>query len=335
MTTANDRNSAPPVLVTGANGFVGTAVCRALREKGRTVRAAVRGKAAQEALNAVFPDLPCVSVGDIGPDTAWTPALDGCGVVVHLAARVHIMSDTAADPLTEFRRLNRDATRQLAESAAQAGVQRFIFVSTIKVNGEATSGSGFTENDRPAPEDPYAVSKWEAEQAIAEIGSTSGMRYVILRPPLMYGPGVGANFLRVLRAVDQGDPVALGSVRNRRSLLYVGNLADAIVTCLDHPAAADRTYLVADSEDVSTSELFRRVGTALQRPARLINVPVFLLRLGASLLGRGAEVSRVTGDLVVDGSAIRRELGWQPRYTMQEGLEETARWYRSQARSQG
>ena len=261
-------------------------------------------------------------------------ALDGCGAVVHLAARVHVMSDTAADPLTEFRRLNRDATRKLAESAAQAGVRRFVFVSTIKVNGEATSGPGFTEDDPPAPEDPYAVSKWEAEQAIAEVGSASGMEYVILRPPLMYGPGVGANLLRVLRAVDRGDPVALGSVRNRRSLLYVGNLADAIVTCLDHPAAASRTYLVADGEDVSTPELFRRVGMALQRPAQLINVPVFLLRLGASLLSRSAEVSRVTGDLVVDASAIRRELGWQPRYTMQEGLEETARWYRSQARRQ-
>jgi len=248
---------------------------------------------------------------------------------------VHVMSDTAADPLTEFRRLNRDATRKLAESAAQAGVRRFIFVSTIKVNGEATSGTGFTENDPPAPEDPYAISKWEAEQAIAEVASASGMDYVIFRPPLMYGPGVGANFLRVLRAVDRGDPVALGSVRNRRSLLYVGNLADAIVTCLDHPQAAGRTYLVADGEDISTPELFRRVGTALQRPARLINVPVFVMRVGASLLGRSAEVSRVTGDLVVDAGAIRRELGWHPPYTMQEGLEETARWYRSQGRSQG
>lgn len=332
---ASEPERASSVLVTGANGFVGTAVCRALLEKGRLVRAAVRDDAARQALRATFPDLPCVSVGDIGPNTDWASALADCNVVVHLAARVHMMSDTAADPLAEFRRLNRDATRHLAESAAQAGVRRFVFVSTIKVNGEATSGSGFTENDPPAPDDPYAVSKWEAEQAIAEVASASGMDYVILRPPLMYGPGVGANFLRVLRAVDRGDPVALGSVRNRRSLLYVGNLADAIVTCLDHPEAAGRTYLVADGEDISTPELFRRVGTALQRPARLINVPVFAMRVGASLLGRSAEVSRVTGDLVVDAGAIRRELGWQPRYTMQEGLEETARWYRSLAGSQG
>jgi nucleoside-diphosphate-sugar epimerase len=334
MTTIN-REHAPQVLVTGANGFVGTAVCRALIAKGFSVRAAVRGPEAQEALEGNFPGVPCVRVGEISPETDWTSALAGCDSVIHLAARAHMMRDDANDPLAAFRRMNRDATRRLAKQAAKAEIRRFVFVSTIKVNGEATTGTGFTERDPPAPEDPYAVSKWEAEQAIAEVVSASSMEYVILRPPLIYGPGVGANFLRVLRAVDRGDPVALGSVRNRRSLVYVGNLADAIVTCLDHAEAAGRTYMVADGEDISTPDLFQRVGTALQRPARMINVPVFVMRIGASLLGRGAEVSRVTGDLVVDADAIRRELGWQPRYTMQEGLEETARWYRSRAGSQG
>lgn len=330
-----DRAQNRRVLVTGANGFVGTALCRALVDKGWAVRAAVRDASAREAFRSAFPSLPCVTVGEVGPDTDWAGALEGCTAVVHLAARVHMMNDTAADALAEFRRVNRDGTRRLVQSAARVGVRRLIFVSTIKVHGEASTGAGFRESDLPAPDDPYAVSKWEAEQAIEEVATAAGLEFVILRPPLVYGPGVGANFLRVLRTVDRGDPVALGSVRNRRSLLYVGNLADAIATCLDHPAAAGRTFLVTDGEDVSTPELFRRVGAALERPARLNNVPVFVLRLGASLLGRGADVARVTGDLVADSSAIRRDLGWEPRYTMQEGLTETARWYRSLGNTQG
>ncbi len=328
MTDNSSQSS--PILVTGANGFVGTAVCKALLEKGRRVRAAVRGEAAQESLHAILPGLASVRVGGIGPDTDWASALEGCKAVVHLAARVHMMRDEAVDPLAEFRRVNRDATRRLLKVAVQSGVRRFVFVSTVKVNGESTTGAGFKESDAPAPDDPYAVSKWEAEQAIAEVAPAAGLEYTILRPPLVYGPGVGANFLRVLRSVDRADPVALGAVRNRRSLLYVGNLADAIVTCLDHPAAAGRTYMVADGEDVSTPELFQRVGVALERPARLRKVPLFILGFGASLLGRTSDYSRVTGDLVVDASAIRRELDWRPRYTMQEGLAETARWYRSQ-----
>jgi UDP-N-acetyl-alpha-D-quinovosamine dehydrogenase len=332
--TKSDTPINAPVLVTGANGFVGTAVCRALLERGRAVRAAVRGEAAREALHADFPSLACVSIGDLAPSTDWRAALAGCDSVVHLAGRVHVMNDTAADSLAASRRVNRDATRHLVESAARAGVRRFVFVSTIKVNGEATTGAGFNEHDVPAPEDPYAISKWEAEQAIAEVASAARMEFVVLRPPLVYGPRVGANFLRVLRAVDRGDPIALGSIQNRRSYLYVGNLADAIAACIEHPAAAGKTYVLSDGEDLSTPELFRRVGTALQRPARLTNVPVFVLRIGALLLGRGAEVSRVASDLVVDDSAIRRELDWRPRYTMQEGLAETTRWYRSLGESQ-
>jgi len=331
MTVVSDR----AVLVTGANGFVGMAVCRALLDKGRVVRAAVRGKSAQDALQGNLPGLPCVHVDDITPGTDWSSALAGCDAVVHLAARVHMMRETASDPLAEYRRMNRDAARHLAESAGRAGVRRFVFLSTIKVNGEASRGAGFRESDPPAPEDSYAVSKWEAEQAIAEAAKAAGMEYVILRPPLVYGPGVAANFLRVLQAVDRGDPVALGSIRNRRSFLYVGNLADAIATCVDHPAAANKTYVLADGGGVSTPELFQRVGAALGRPARLKKVPLIVMRLGALLLGRAADVSRLTGDLAVDDAAIRRELGWVPPYTMEEGLVETARWYRSQRGSQG
>ena len=231
--------------------------------------------------------------------------------------------------------MNRDATRRLAKQAGKAGIRRFVFVSSIKVNGEASTGAGFKESDPATPEDAYAVSKWEAEQAIAEVASAAGMEYVIVRPPLVYGPGVGANFLRVLKSVDRGDPVGLGSIRNRRSLLYVGNLADAIVACLEAPAAANKTYVLADGEEVSTPELFRRVGAALERPVRLLKVPRFILQLGAWLLGRDADFSRVTGDLAVDSSLIRSEVGWQPRYTMQEGLAETARWFRSLQESRG
>jgi len=332
---SSDSTNRRAVLVTGANGFVGTAVCRALLEKGWSVRAAVRGAEARDALRSTLPNVSCVTIGDISPETDWTEALSGCEAVIHLAARVHVMRDEASDPLAAFRRMNRDATRRLAKQAGKAGVRRFVFVSSIKVNGESSTGAGFKESDAAAPEDPYGVSKWEAEQAISEVASAAEMEYVILRPPLVYGPRVGANFLRVLQSVDRGDPVGLGSIRNRRSLLYVGNLADAIVTCLESPAAANKTYVLGDGEDVSTPELFTRVGAALQRPVRLLKVPRIVLRIGAWFLGREADFARVTGDLAVDSSAIRHELGWQPRYTMQEGLAETARWYRSQHPSRG
>jgi nucleoside-diphosphate-sugar epimerase len=248
--------------------------------------------------------------------------------VVHLAARVHTLRETAADPLAEYRRVNLDGTRRLAAAAARQGVSRLVFVSTSKVNGEA-SARPFTESDSPRPEDAYARSKWEAEQALARIGQETGLGYVILRPPLVYGPGVGANFGRLMRWVARGVPLPLGAVDNRRSLLYLGNLVDAIRVCLDHPAAGGRTYLLSDGEDVSTPELVRRIAAALGVAPRLFSVPVPLLRLAASTIGQRQEIERLVGSLQVDSARIRRELGWSAPATMREALAETARWFRT------
>jgi nucleoside-diphosphate-sugar epimerase len=299
---------------------VGGALCAHLAARGLRVRRAMR------ALPAPVPG-DSIAVGEIGPDTDWDAALRDVNAVVHLAARVHTLRETAADPLAEYRRVNLDGTRRLAAAAARQGVSRLVFVSTSKVNGEA-SARPFTESDSPRPEDAYARSKWEAEQALAHIGRETGLEHVILRPPLVYGPGVGANFGRLMRWVVRGVPLPLGAVDNRRSLLYLGNLVDAIRVCLDHPAAAERTYLVSDGEDVSTPELVRRIAGALGVAPRLFPVPVSMLRLAASAIGRRQEIERLVGSLQVDSAAIRRELGWSAPATMREGLTETARWFR-------
>lgn len=310
------------VLVTGATGFVGRALCPLLRSRGFEVRAAVRDPA------SAGPDVEVARIDELGPATHWSAAVSGTDVVVHLAGRAHVLGEAGSDEAAKVRAVNVEGTVHLARAAARAGVRRLVFVSSVKVHGERNAGRPWTENDRPAPEDLYARSKWEAEQALDVLARTTGLEVTVLRPPLVYGPGVKANFLRLLRTVDRGLPIPLGAIRNRRSLVYVGNLADAIAACLAHPAAANRTFLVADGEDVSTPELVRRVADALERPARLVNVPLRLLRLGATLLGRRADFERLAGDLAVDSGAIRRDLGWQPPYSMRAGLEETARWYR-------
>ncbi len=316
------------VLVTGASGFVGRELCACLEAgEHEVVRAArqPRGEGGD------------VIVGDIGLDTDWRFALtpspsplgrgESVDVVVHLAARVHVMHDEATDPLAEFRKVNVEGTLNLARQAAAAGVRRFVFLSSVKVNGEGRDVP-YRETDAAAPQDAYAVSKWEAEQGLMAIAQETGMEVVILRPPLVYGPGVGANFLRLLRMVERGVPLPLGAIDNRRSLLYLGNLVDAIALCLAHPAAANRTYLVADGEDVSTPELIRRLAALMGGPARLWPVPPGLLELAGKLVGKSAEVQRLLGSLAVDSGAIRRELGWQPPFTLEEGLAETVRWYR-------
>jgi nucleoside-diphosphate-sugar epimerase len=311
------------VLVTGATGFIGRSLCPVLRSRGFAVRAAVRGHAALPA------DIEIARIDALGPATRWSAAVSGADAIVHLAGRAHVLGNTGADEASKVRAVNVEATVHLARAAIRAGVRRLVFVSTAKVHGEQNAGRPWTEQDPPVPQDLYAASKWEAEQALAHIARTTALEVVVLRPPLVYGPGVKANFLRLLRTVDRGLPVPLGAIRNRRSLVYVGNLADAVATCLDRPTAANRTFLVSDGEDVSTPELIRRVAAALDRPARLVSVPLWMLRLGARLLGRGADFERLAGDLAVDASAIRRDLGWQPPYSMQAGLAETARWYRS------
>lgn len=314
-------------LVTGARGFVGNALCERLAAGGIAVRRAVRTADTAAAHGADH-----VVVGDIGGATDWASALSGVDTVVHLAARVHVMQDDADDPLGAFRAVNVEGTRRLASAAARAGVRRLVYLSSVKVNGEATHGRAFTERDVPHPQDPYGISKCEAEAALREIAAATGLEVVILRPPLIYGPVVKANFLRMMRWVDRGLPLPLGAVANRRSLVYVGNLVDAIVRCLDHPAVAGGTFLVDDGEPVSTARLLREIGSALGRPARLFPVPPGLLLAAASLTGRRADASRLLGDLVVDGSTLRRALGWQPPFRRQEGLTATAQWFRSAPR---
>lgn len=302
------------LLVTGAGGFIGRAVCAELAKHGGRVIPAVRSPRGLQ--NEIV-------TGDIGPHTDWTAALDGADAVVHLAARVHVMRDTEANPLQAFRAVNTLGTLRLAEQAAAAGVKRLIYLSSIKVNGEG-SRVPYRETDTPAPEDAYAVSKWEAEQGLREIAARTGLEVVILRPPLVYGPGVKANFLSLMNAVEKGLPLPFGLIRNRRSLLYLGNLVDAIRVCIEHPAAANKTYLLSDGEDVSTTELIRRLAKAMNRPARLLPIPPVLLTALARLFGRHKELSRLLGSLTIDTSVIRRELNWTLPYTLDEGLSMTA-----------
>lgn len=311
------------VLVTGANGFVGRALCDGLSQRGHAVCAAIRSAVSSSVM------WPTAVVGDIDAHTDWGNALDGVEIVIHLAARVHVMKDVSADPLAEFRKVNLHGTENLARQAAQAGVKRFVYVSSIKVNGEQTeAGQAFSENDRPAPQDPYGVSKWEAEQALHRIAQETGLEVVIVRPPLVYGPGVKGNFISLMGAIDRGVPLPLAGANNARSLVYVGNLADALISCATHPAAAGQTYLVSDGEAVSTAMLVRKIAQSLGRGNRSFYFPPGLLRAVAALMGRAEQVNRLFGSLRVNDENIRRELSWSPPYTLEQGLQITADWYR-------
>lgn len=306
------------LLITGPTGFVGSALVERCRSSGFALRGAVRREVAAHA-EVVFEP---VLVGGIDDVTDWTSALQGVDAVVHLAARVHVMDEPEADPLEAFRGVNVEGTLRLARQAAEAGVRRFVFVSSVKVNGEETlTGQPFREADAPTPEDPYGVSKREAEDGLRALSAETGLEMVIIRPPLVYGPGVGANFGSLLRWVHKGVPLPLGAVtQNRRSLVALDNLVDLIVMCLDHPAAAGETFLVADGEDVSTAGLLRKVGDALERPARLVPVPVWMLRAGAAVLGKREMARRLLGSLEVDASKAREVLGWVPPVSLDEGL---------------
>ena len=321
-------------LVTGANGFVGKALCPALQHRGYEVRAAHRSSLPEKAQAEVV-------VGPIDDRTDWTAALAGVEVVIHLAARVHIMHDDVADPLAAFRQVNVSGTEHLARSSAASGVKRLVYVSTIKVNGERTSclaaptvrplpaNSAFTETDQSNPQDPYGISKWEAEQALHRVAQDTGLEVVIVRPPLIYGPGVKGNFVQMLAVIARGIPLPLASINNLRSLLYVENLVDALINCAIHPAAAGQTYLLCDGEDISTPDLLRRLATALGMPPRLFPCPPALLKLAGKLTGKSEQVERLLGCLQVDSGKIRRDLNWQPPYTLQQGLQATADWYRN------
>lgn len=305
------------ILVTGASGFVGRRLTAVLAELGHEVRAAVR-TAAPLAAGSIGES---IMVGNLDSDTDWWAALDDVGVVVHLAARVHVMQDNVLDPLAEFRLINVAGTLNLARQAAAAGVKRFVFVSSVKVNGESTpSGRAFTEADVPNLQDAYGRSKHEAEQGLRQLSADTGMEVAIIRPPLVYGHGVKANFAALMRAVHRGWPLPLGAVHNQRSLVALDNLVDFIVTCITHPQAANQTFLVSDGQDLSTTELVRGMAQAAGVPARLLPVPVWALQAGASLLGKGDAVQRLCGNLQVDISKARSLLGWVPPVSVEEGL---------------
>lgn len=306
------------ILVTGASGLVGARLCQRLLCDGARVRAAVR----LPSLVATLPQQ--VVVGPINKATDWHLALLNVQAVVHAAARVHVMHDTEADPLTAFRAVNVEGTLNLARQAAAAGVKRFVFISSVKVNGEATlPGQAFTADDVPAPLDPYGVSKMEAEQGLRQLAADTGMEVVIIRPPLVYGPGVKANFAALMRAVQRGWPLPLGAVHNQRSLVALDNLVDFIVTCSTHSQAANQTFLVSDGQDLSTTELVRGMARAAGVPARLLPLPVWALQVAGRLLGKGDAVQRLCGNLQVDSSKARELLGWTPPVSVEEGLQQT------------
>lgn len=382
------------ILVTGPDGFVGSAVCAKLIADGLDVRGAqwrsARGQKSevggqspeggsqwsedgdlQTANSKPQTEPQMVPIGNICGSTDWSSALVGVDAVVHLAARVHIMDDTSADPLAAFREVNVEGTRRLAECAAKAGVKRFVFISSIKVNGEATelpvngepgivngkatkspvnreslSGDGdssehstinhepvtinpaaFSEKDAPSPEDPYGQSKYEAEVALRKIEAETEMEVVILRPPLLYGPGVKANFLKLIQLVYKGIPLPLGGIKNKRSLLSLTNFADLISKCVTDKQAAGQMFLVSDGDDVSSGELVERIAKALGKSPRLLPVPEGLMNLAGKLTGKSAQVQRLCSSLQIDASKVRKTLDWTPPVTMEQELARVAEWY--------
>jgi nucleoside-diphosphate-sugar epimerase len=319
--------SAKRIVVTGATGFVGGAVLVRLSALANfELIAAVR-----KPLSGLPAAATSVLVAALKVDTDWRQALQAANVVIHCAARVHVMDDQSSDPLAEFRKVNVEGTLNLARQAAAAGVSRFIFISSIKVNGEGTTlGAPYIADAQAGPVDPYGISKMEAEQELQALAAATGMEVVIIRPVLVYGPGVKANFLSMVRWLNKGIPLPFGAIHNQRSLVALDNLVDLIVTCIDHPAAANQTFLVSDGDDLSTTELLRRMCEALDKPARLLPVPSRLLEVGAAMLGKKAFCQRLCGSLQVDISKTRELLNWTPPVSVDEALRKTAKHFLEQ-----
>lgn len=312
------------ILVTGASGFIGRSLCAELSRRGVPVAGTSRDVSKLDS-HICAP----IQIGDIGPDSDWSGMLDGVDTIIHLAARAHILCEDAADPLGSFRYANLLGTERLARCAVAGGAKRLVYVSSIGVNGFSTSaGMRFSEADTPAPHNDYSLSKWEAEQALWRISRETGLEVVIVRPPLVYGGNAPGNFAQMLKALKRGIPLPLASVRNLRSLIYLGNLVDALILCAVVPEASRKTYLVSDGEDISTPELLRKLGAGMGRPARLFPYPPRLLEMAGAMVGKSAQGHRLLGSLQIDSGKIRRELNWTPPYTLQQGLQATAEWYR-------
>lgn len=312
------------ILVTGANGFVGRQLCRSLSQRGFGVKAAVRREPIAPAAESHY-----IPVGDIGPDTDWTEALQGVHLVVHLAGRAHIRRDSSANSMAEYERINTVGTIRLAEMAAAAHVKRFLFLSSVKVNGEETHDQPFAETDRPAPLDFYAVSKWKAEEALLHLHRQGKLPVVIIRPPLVYGPGVRANFLQLIRWVDFGLPLPLGKIQNKRSLVGLRNLTEFITVCLQNPSAAGEIFLVSDQEDLSTADLVQRIGGFLGRPTHLIPLPYQFMSIIAHILGKKDAFGKLCHSLQVNGEKSCNVLHWKPPFSVNEELEQTIEWYKN------
>ena len=314
------------ILVTGASGFIGRQLSSHLTTLGFVVRRTSRSQVLESSESAGW-----ITVGDIDSRTDWCASLaGGIDAIVHLAGRAHIMRHTTTDPLAEYSRVNVEGSLNLARQAAAAKVKRFIYISSIGVNGNESYQRPFTVTAPPAPHSLYAVSKYEAELGLLEIAEQTGLEVVIIRPPLVYGPGAPGNFGSLVRWLSRGVPLPLGAIHNQRSLVGIDNLIDLIITCIDHPAAANQTFLVSDDEDLSTTVLLRRLGAALGKPARLLPVPASLLKLAARLVGKQDIAQRLLGNLQVDISNTREILNWTPPISVDAGLRKTAQWYLSQ-----
>jgi nucleoside-diphosphate-sugar epimerase len=306
------------VLITGASGFVGNSLCIQMLRQGYSIRAAIRSTALP------IKNVEVEVVEAIDANTDWSNALAEVDVVIHLAARVHVMKDHALDPLAEFRKVNVDGTLNLARQAANAGIKRFIFISSVKVNGEYTeTNAPFTELDKPHPQDAYGISKLEAELGLLKIAQKTGMEVVIIRPPLIYGPGVKANFASMLNLVKRGIPLPLGAINNKRSFIYVENLVSFILHCVHHPLAANQIFFVSDGQDLCIKELLSECATAMGVKSRLFPVPQRLLEVGAMVLGKTDVAQRLCGNLQVDITKARELLGWSPPYSVADGLKAT------------